>query len=160
MWELPGPGIKPVSLTFQGGFLTTGSPGKPLSRLSIAELNFFSSLFMSYNWRNQFVVFYVQVLSLKTMYVRFLYTVDRFLTDMSNKMHWFINRSIFLILFIYINILIDIQLTYSLFCWWTFGWFLVWGECKHLNLLSIFIWVELMTCLQDRDPSGCNLFPF
>ena len=87
MWELPGPGIKPVSLTFQGGFLTTGSPGKPLSRLSIAELNFFSSLFMSYNWRNQFVVFYVQVLSLKTMYVRFLYTVDRFLTDMSNKMH-------------------------------------------------------------------------
>ena len=30
MWDLPGPGIKPVSLTLLGGFLTTGPPGKPL----------------------------------------------------------------------------------------------------------------------------------
>ena len=29
MWDLPGLGIKPASLTFQGGFLTTGPPGKP-----------------------------------------------------------------------------------------------------------------------------------
>ena len=27
-WDLPGPGIEPVSLAFQGGFLTTGLPGK------------------------------------------------------------------------------------------------------------------------------------
>ena len=29
MWDLPGPGIEPVSLAFQGGFLTTGPAGKP-----------------------------------------------------------------------------------------------------------------------------------
>ena len=28
MWDLLGPGIKPVSLALQGGFLTTGSPAK------------------------------------------------------------------------------------------------------------------------------------
>ena len=30
IWNLPGPGIKPVSLALQGGFLATGPPGKPL----------------------------------------------------------------------------------------------------------------------------------
>ena len=30
MWNLPGPGIKPVSLALTGGFLTTGPPGKSL----------------------------------------------------------------------------------------------------------------------------------
>ena len=29
MWDLPGPGIEPVFLPLQGGFLTTGPPGKP-----------------------------------------------------------------------------------------------------------------------------------
>ena len=29
MWDFPGPGIKPVSLASQGGFLTIESPGKP-----------------------------------------------------------------------------------------------------------------------------------
>ena len=29
MWDLPGPGIEPVSLALAGGFLTTGPPGKP-----------------------------------------------------------------------------------------------------------------------------------
>ena len=29
MWDLPEPGIEPMSLALQGGFLTTGSPGKP-----------------------------------------------------------------------------------------------------------------------------------
>ena len=28
MWDLPGPGIEPVSLPQAGGFLTTGLPGK------------------------------------------------------------------------------------------------------------------------------------
>ena len=28
MWDLPGPGIEPVSPTLAGGFLTTASPGK------------------------------------------------------------------------------------------------------------------------------------
>ena len=30
IWDLPDPRIKPVSLALQGGFLTTGLPGKPL----------------------------------------------------------------------------------------------------------------------------------
>ena len=29
MWDLPGPGIKPVSPALAGGFLTTAPPGKP-----------------------------------------------------------------------------------------------------------------------------------
>ena len=29
MWHLPGAGMEPVSLALAGGFLTTGSPGKP-----------------------------------------------------------------------------------------------------------------------------------
>ena len=28
MWDLPGPGIEPVSPALAGGFLTTGPPGK------------------------------------------------------------------------------------------------------------------------------------
>ena len=28
MWDLPGPGIKPVSAALAGGFLTAGPPGK------------------------------------------------------------------------------------------------------------------------------------
>ena len=29
MWDLPGPGIEPVSPALAGGFLTTAPPGKP-----------------------------------------------------------------------------------------------------------------------------------
>ena len=29
MWDLPGPGIEPMSFTLAGGFLTSGPPGKP-----------------------------------------------------------------------------------------------------------------------------------
>ena len=29
MWDLPGPGIEPVSPALAGGFLTTVPPGKP-----------------------------------------------------------------------------------------------------------------------------------
>ena len=31
MWDLPRPGIKPVSPALQGRLLTTGPPGKPLN---------------------------------------------------------------------------------------------------------------------------------
>ena len=34
MWDLPGPGLEPVSPALAGGFLTTVPPGKP-------EKNFF-----------------------------------------------------------------------------------------------------------------------
>ena len=30
MWDLPGPGIEPVSPALAGGFITTAQPGKPL----------------------------------------------------------------------------------------------------------------------------------
>ena len=29
MWDLPGPGLKPVSPALAGGFLTTAPPGSP-----------------------------------------------------------------------------------------------------------------------------------
>ena len=29
MWDLPGPGIEPVSPALAGGFFTTESPGEP-----------------------------------------------------------------------------------------------------------------------------------
>ena len=32
MWDLPGPGLKPVSPALAGGFLTTAPPGKSLAR--------------------------------------------------------------------------------------------------------------------------------
>jgi len=31
MWDLPRPGIEPVSSALAGGFFTTGPPGKSLS---------------------------------------------------------------------------------------------------------------------------------
>ena len=31
MWDLPGPGLEPVSPALAGGFLTTAPPGKPLN---------------------------------------------------------------------------------------------------------------------------------
>ena len=39
MWALLGPGIKLASPALQGGFLTTGSPGKPPLRLSFLWLS-------------------------------------------------------------------------------------------------------------------------
>ena len=34
MWDLPRPGMEPVSPVLAGGFLTTGPPGKTLAGLS------------------------------------------------------------------------------------------------------------------------------
>ena len=31
MWDLPGPGLEPVSPALAGGFLTAAPPGKPFS---------------------------------------------------------------------------------------------------------------------------------
>ena len=41
MWDLPGPGIEPVSPALAGGFLTTVPPGKSL------ELDFYFLYFLS-----------------------------------------------------------------------------------------------------------------
>ena len=34
MWELPGPGLEPLSPALAGGFLTTAPPGKPQNVLN------------------------------------------------------------------------------------------------------------------------------
>ena len=39
MWNLPGPGIKPVSPALAGGFLTTGPPGKSCFSVYVTELS-------------------------------------------------------------------------------------------------------------------------
>ena len=36
MWDLPGPGIKPVSLALASGFVTTEPPGRPSQQLVVA----------------------------------------------------------------------------------------------------------------------------
>ena len=36
MWDLPGPGLKPMSLALAGGFLTTAPPGKSWPGVIIA----------------------------------------------------------------------------------------------------------------------------
>ena len=47
MWDLPGPGIEPVSPALAGRFLTTAPPGKPL--MTIFKVMFeFLSLFSGY----------------------------------------------------------------------------------------------------------------
>ena len=35
MWDLPGPGLKPVSPALAGGFLTTAPPGKSKKHFQI-----------------------------------------------------------------------------------------------------------------------------
>ena len=39
MWDLPGPGLEPLSLALAGGFLTTAPPGK-LPPPSFGDLNY------------------------------------------------------------------------------------------------------------------------
>jgi len=34
MWDIPGPGIEPLSPSLAGGFFTTKPPGKPLFLVS------------------------------------------------------------------------------------------------------------------------------
>ena len=37
MWDLPRPGLKPMSPALAGGFLTTAPPGKPNIHLSCSQ---------------------------------------------------------------------------------------------------------------------------
>ena len=38
MWDLPGPGLEPVSPALAGGFLTTAPPGKPCPSLFMSPV--------------------------------------------------------------------------------------------------------------------------
>ena len=59
MWDLPGPGIEPVSPALAGGFLTTVPPGKSLSSISYLTIIhwtnkqfffFFTFFFFNFNF--------------------------------------------------------------------------------------------------------------
>ena len=39
MWDLPGPGLEPMSPALAGGFLTTAPPGKPSTQVLLIEDN-------------------------------------------------------------------------------------------------------------------------
>ena len=51
MWDVPGPGLEPVSPALAGGFLTTGPPGKSwqhiLCKTNIAEIQDLNFLLLS-----------------------------------------------------------------------------------------------------------------
>ena len=50
MWDLPGPGIEPVSPALAGGFFTTEPPGKPQLLTSSLFLNLIFSFYKTYNF--------------------------------------------------------------------------------------------------------------
>ena len=52
MWDLPGPGLEPVSPVLAGGFLTTAPPGKP-DILLFDHLKQFCSWFCWTGYRSQ-----------------------------------------------------------------------------------------------------------
>ena len=45
MWDLPGPGIEPVSPSLASGFLTTAPPGKSLNQLYLNNIIFLKKQF-------------------------------------------------------------------------------------------------------------------
>ena len=48
MWDLPGPGLEPVSLALAGGFLTTAPPGKhTIALLFIRKVKLYLSLILN-----------------------------------------------------------------------------------------------------------------
>ena len=50
-WDLPGPGIEPVSFALQGGFLTTGLPGR-LGALLVLALIYVRQIFFQHSQRS------------------------------------------------------------------------------------------------------------
>ena len=57
MWDLPGPGLKPVSPALAGGFLTTAPPRKPAHRNFLITLFYIASQQLC--CENQFISFTV-----------------------------------------------------------------------------------------------------
>ena len=50
MWDLPGPGLEPVSPALAGGFLTTAPPGKSLKRVHIISFQLHDILEQAKLW--------------------------------------------------------------------------------------------------------------
>ena len=48
MWDLPGPGLKPVSPSLAGGFLTTAAPGKSFKTIFETTVTRFKCLITGY----------------------------------------------------------------------------------------------------------------
>ena len=55
MWDLPGPGLKPVSLVLAGRFLTIVPPGKSLTYYLEVTFLFFVFLFFFLNYFYLFI---------------------------------------------------------------------------------------------------------
>ena len=49
VWDLPGPGIRPVAPALQGGLWTTGPPGKPKCFFFFSYVLFFVGIYLLYN---------------------------------------------------------------------------------------------------------------
>ena len=60
MWDLPGPGLEPMSLALAGGFLTTAPPGKP-DQLYIFLTFFFSGCHRVCNIHLQLIHVHFQI---------------------------------------------------------------------------------------------------
>ena len=67
MWDLPGPGLKPVSPALAGGFLTTAQPGKPLPSLLTSKFTKHKILnsVPSALWRYYFCIIWSLLMLLK-----------------------------------------------------------------------------------------------
>ena len=53
MWDLPGPGLEPVSSALAGGFLTTVPPGKPRAQVLINFVSLVPSPLVKVYWLNE-----------------------------------------------------------------------------------------------------------
>ena len=65
MWDLPGPGLEPVSPALAGGFLTTVPPGKSLSLVDLMVMLTLTVVFVKSP-----MLSYLSFLLLVTMKVR------------------------------------------------------------------------------------------
>ena len=52
MWDLPGPGLKPVSPALAGGFLTTAPAGKPTFGILVSKVFSIEIAVTSRHWNN------------------------------------------------------------------------------------------------------------
>ena len=85
MWDLPGPGLKPVSLVLAGGFSTTAPPGKPWTHLrvpSIPDWIRVSGVASAHGWpttrsRHKFFLQEAKIQSLKLAVFFFIYYVQQ-----------------------------------------------------------------------------------
>ena len=81
MWDLPGPGLEPVSPALAGGFLTTAPPGEPLIVVLIcifliaSDVEHLVMFFLAIHWRN---VYSDPLPILKLSYLSYFFIVVKY----------------------------------------------------------------------------------